>query len=378
MIEQKVFKDLFNKIPNKANIIIFGACEVGKKILEDLYINKPNIKILGFIDNIQKGEFCNLPIWSLNEFINKNLKYDLVVMSTRRNYESILNIFDIYDIPVLPLTKIVNNYYRKDAKILNTENFNKVINIFEKKEDKNLFEIIFKSIADIINTDKIKKYFYNKKRNKLKTETLVKHQYLEKINKNSIKTILDVGFNNGLNVIAYKRFLPNFEKVYGFEVIYDIVKKDYIEDFILDDKVEIIPFLLGDINKKINFYINKDNLAASFASEISSKKRDLSSKHECRIVDIITIDEYCSKNNIKPDFIKMDIEGAELSALKGGIETIRKYRPQLAISIYHSHEDFINIPQYLSENLENYKFSLGHYSSKRIETVLYAIPSEFL
>ena len=38
------------------------------------------------------------------------------------------------------------------------------------------------------------------------------------------------------------------------------------------------------------------------------------------------------------------LAGAELPALKGGIETIKKDRPQLAISIYHSVEDFLEIP----------------------------------
>lgn len=98
--------------------------------------------------------------------------------------------------------------------------------------------------------------------------------------------------------------------------------------------------------------------------------------YEHRIVDVTTIDKFCTERNVFPDFIKMDIEGAELSALKGGMEIIKKYRPQLAISIYHSSEDFVNIPLYLSENLENYKFRIGHYSDAIIETVLYAIPNE--
>ena len=73
----------------------------------------------------------------------------------------------------------------------------------------------------------------------------------------------------------------------------------------------------------------------------------------------------------------MDIEGAELSTLQGGIETIKKCRPQLAISIYHQEgKDLITIPLYLKENLENYKFRLGHYSETSSETVLYAIPNE--
>jgi hypothetical protein len=90
-----------------------------------------------------------------------------------------------------------------------------------------------------------------------------------------------------------------------------------------------------------------------------------------------TIDDYCNENKIKPDLIKMDIEGSELLALKGGINTIINCRPQLAISIYHCDKDFIDIPIYLNENLEDYVYKLGHYSPDINETVLYAIPKEF-
>lgn len=94
-------------------------------------------------------------------------------------------------------------------------------------------------------------------------------------------------------------------------------------------------------------------------------------------VDAISIDEYVSENNIeKIDFIKMDIEGAEMKALKGAEQTLIKFRPQLAISIYHSNNDMQDIPIYLHNILKNYIFKIGQYSPDNDETILYAIPEE--
>lgn len=72
-------------------------------------------------------------------------------------------------------------------------------------------------------------------------------------------------------------------------------------------------------------------------------------------------------------FIKMDIEGAELEALKGSRETIQRYRPRLAISAYHKKEDLVELPAYIKELVPEYKLFIRHYSNAAIETVLYAV-----
>ncbi|MBI3723931.1 FkbM family methyltransferase [bacterium] len=76
------------------------------------------------------------------------------------------------------------------------------------------------------------------------------------------------------------------------------------------------------------------------------------------------------------DYIKMDIEGAEPQAIRGAAATISRFRPQLAISIYHEHRHFWEIPLQLFELCPGYRFFLKHYHFIANETVLYAVPSE--
>lgn len=75
----------------------------------------------------------------------------------------------------------------------------------------------------------------------------------------------------------------------------------------------------------------------------------------------------------KVTFIKMDIEGAELAALRGAEKIIREQRPRLAICVYHKPEDIWEIPSLILSCNPDYRLYLRHYSITETETVLYAI-----
>lgn len=61
------------------------------------------------------------------------------------------------------------------------------------------------------------------------------------------------------------------------------------------------------------------------------------------------------------DFIKLDIEGAELEALQGAALTIARWKPRMAISAYHKPEDFWTLQQYIKSLRPDYVFAFRHY-----------------
>lgn len=73
-------------------------------------------------------------------------------------------------------------------------------------------------------------------------------------------------------------------------------------------------------------------------------------------------------------FIKMDIEGAELSALKGAKKTIEKYQPILAVSAYHKQSDLVELPEFIRNCCGGYKFYFRLHKELPIDAVLYAVP----
>lgn len=88
------------------------------------------------------------------------------------------------------------------------------------------------------------------------------------------------------------------------------------------------------------------------------------------VVKGISLDEIVKDEKVS--YIKMDIEGSELNALKGAKNVIKRDRPRLAICIYHKPEDILELPLYILDLVPEYKFYIRHYCSCMWETVLYA------
>ena len=163
------------------------------------------------------------------------------------------------------------------------------------------------------------------------------------------KDILDVGGFIGDSILMLAP-LTN-KKIYSFEATkanYELMKKT-IE---LNGIKNAVPVnvAVGDKPGEIELLFNG---ASSSSDSIMVKNPEYIER-----CPVITIDDYVREHNIDVGLIKVDIEGAEQSFLRGARKTIEKYKPTLLISIYHNVGDFLDIkPMIESWNL-GYKFKV--------------------
>jgi FkbM family methyltransferase len=117
-------------------------------------------------------------------------------------------------------------------------------------------------------------------------------------------------------------------------------------------------------------------LPCGVSGETTQQKFDSGLGPSCRISDEGTFTIQCvaiddAIPNFAPNLIKMDIEGAELSALHGAEKTLHRFRPSMAVSVYHSPEDLWEIPLWVASLGLNYRMYLRGHGANGFDTVLY-------
>jgi FkbM family methyltransferase len=116
------------------------------------------------------------------------------------------------------------------------------------------------------------------------------------------------------------------------------LRRNFATD-IAADRVVLVPKGVWNREELLEMHVDAGSTAA--ASVVMGR-----GKRERKLtVPLTTIDRLVQDLNLdRVDFIKMDIEGAETNALQGAANTLREWRPRLAISSYHLDEDPVTIP----------------------------------
>jgi len=203
---------------------------------------------------------------------------------------------------------------------------------------------------------------------KPKIEELLVSSYfdLPQLKRNDNEVFVDCGAYDGDSALGFVKWCNNkFEHIYLFEPDKKNIKLCDINlsQNISNEKYTIIEKGNWSTRTQLRFDVTGD--VSTHATEKGTE-----------ILDVSSIDEEIMTLN-KVTYIKMDIEGAELEALKGAERVITRDFPNLAICVYHKPEDIFTIPQYINSLVpEKYKFYLRHYTLTKWDTVLYAVPVE--
>jgi len=175
---------------------------------------------------------------------------------------------------------------------------------------------------------------------------------------NENEFFIDCGAYTGDSIEKFIRFVPDYKGIISFEPIhtfFNVLKEKYDNN----PKIQLINKGVWDKVEKFSFL---EDGVASHISDSQGKEND--STIEVIPIDSLNIQE-------KVTFIKMDVEGAELNALKGVSQTILRDKPKLAICIYHSNYDMIQIAEYIHTLCPQYKLYVRHHSDKLWDTILY-------
>lgn len=362
-------------IPINSTICIYGVGSRGVQLLKYLQEYRKDVVIKCFVDSYsQMGSHQGLKVYNLQDFIKQKESYDFIIIASYQWQQIIsslmgqnitqVKILGFHFASCLSTLEVSCDYYLNEFQ--DDEQYYQnlmmdVLDIFDDEEDKQLYKKLF-----AIRNGKLP---YEVLKEQLPSLENVLFQYLDYIKKDEIKTVVDAGVYDGAGIAVFFRFFPLLKKVYGFEPLKNIYCCGL--EYVLGDeelkKTEIIPLALSD--KKQTMQI----LNLGHGSALSVDKNQQNTLE----IETVPLDLFWD-NDKKLDFIKLDVENAEMDVLKGAIETIKKDRPQIATSIYHSKEQFFGIPLFLKENLDNYTFKLSHYSFSLAETVLYAIPNEII
>ena len=224
----------------------------------------------------------------------------------------------------------------------------------------NIFYWIFKRILFIIQRFKypleievfITFYIFGLKQYNIKNIFEVKNDAV----------VFDIGAFKGDTAYFFSKKCSNKARIYAFEPddyafkILEKIKNKYKLNNVITKNI-----LLSNAEKEIDFVSMIENTP-------TIKK------------NAITIDKFVEENNFeKIDYIKMDVEGAEKNILEGSIKTIKKFKPSLAIAIYHGGklfmEDFYNIPIFIKNVInEDYEYYIRTFHPAGLETILFCKP----
>lgn len=333
----------------KLPVVLFGGGDVANHI----YFKLKNNGIDDIHFSVTKGS--REKSGGISEEIDKELKEYILIPAFHEAYLSEIN-FDSFVNKkcVFWLGNIYENEVESiDKKFYldNRERFEEVYNSLSDEKSKQCMKAFLEAkltddISCIRNLVERPQYFSGKFISMRNDECLV-----------------DCGAYNGDSIRDFLQAVNNrYSCVYAFEPDENNLQKlrKYIAVSHLEN-IKICPYGAYDEVTELHFISDE----GMFSNINQNGKTVIKTETIDRVLD-----------GRRATFIKMDIEGAEVKALMGAENTIKRYQPVLAISAYHKAGDIFEIYETINRLRVGYKFYFRLHKAFAIDAVLYAMPVE--
>lgn len=323
-------------------------------------------------------------------FLNKTFKKKKIYIlgsgaSAKRFFQNINNEFkkkiNIYDSQTLKQTffkkKIFKSIdYSNSFIFISSMYFDEIKKRYKNYKNNFLHCNLFEFVRDKKNILLLKTIYSRLENKKSKAELL--NYYLSLINggkKNNYNQLQNIYFlkkkikfernSYAVDAGAYiGEITKKIKKIYKIKVLAFEPNKENFKKLNKKKSKDIKCFnlALSKNNKFLNLINSK---AASNILDFKTKKKDRRS-----IVKAVKLDEFLNYNI---QFLKIDVEGAEIQLLEGAKKVLKKFKPNLSISVYHKHNDILEIYNYIdSLNVfKKHKLYFKHYGRYYTDTILY-------
>lgn len=341
------------------SIVLWGAGSYINEVIQ--LVGQERIKVI-FDKNSSKwdsnynGIFVKNPEKEWNHFVDDSTTIMISVASY--NYEISSYIISKWKFPeekIISFTHLFGEKY-----MYNTES------IFENRS-------AIEKVYELLEDEESKTYYMNTLKHRICRNPLLlkenmkivsNYEYVSEtlvIKPRKGDVILDCGAYIGDTAERFLKMTEYNCQIYAVEPLkgnYDTLVQ-WIESNKLKEKVYPIHALIGEKDGEGDIFSAKETSVG--ASPLNGGT--FSNSVEMRKIDNII--------NDKVDFIKMDIEGAEIAALKGAWHTISKYKPQMVISAYHRTSHMWEIPLLVKKICSEYKIFCGHQMNAAFEPEYY-------
>lgn len=319
-------------------IVVYGMGNGADKLIDRF--GKYGIKISDFFasDGFVRGHsFHGMRVKSFSE-IKETYPEFVIVLSFASNRAEVIDMLEEidreYDMYVPDMPVAGEEYFDREFYNTHYDEIVKAYGLFSDDDSRNAY-------ASIINYKLFGRMSY------LMNAYSTKDELYSEIKNEGIESFIDAGAYNGDTVREAIAYFPELKRITAVEPDPKNFKKllkysETVENVEITAVNAAVWSSLGD-----GEFSSSGNRNSSISSTVSYQHKDTG-------VSLVTVDSL----GVDADYVKYDVEGAELEALIGSHNTVISSRPTMLISLYHRSRDIFEIPNFIGERYPFYRMVL--------------------